>query len=171
MIGMIAFLAASASGEIAHGPLAPAEAGKIQCHSPDMAKRTCRSLAYYSLDDSGNYINTAVVLVSADRQLTLETSTPVKVIGEAVCGEVRAEDLLRGRVMDHGKPLGDEQSAVILERVASSMFGLFGHQICTNYKPAGDFLIAKYSIDGIFRPEISQMVIWVAPSAGFSVAP
>lgn len=171
MIAMIALLAASTGAEIANGPLAPADAGQVQCHSPDMAKKTCRSLAYYSLDDRGNYINTAVVLLSPNSTVTMVTSTPVTVVGGSVCGEVRAEDLLGGRVMEHGRPLTDEQSAPILERVASSMSGLFGHQICTSYKPAGDHLIAKASIDGIYRPEFDQTVIWVTPSAGFSVAP
>ena len=171
MIAMIALLAASAGAEITEGPLAPADAGKVQCHSPDIARKVCRSLAYYSLDGRGNYINTATVLLSASSTVAMEVSTPVVVVDGAVCGVLRAEDLLRGRVVVDGKPMSDERSAPILEQVAASMSRLFGHQICTRYEAVGDHLIAKGSIDGTHRPDLDQTVIWVSPSAGFTVAP
>lgn len=157
----------------AGNPLIPAQAGELQCYSPNTEKKTCRSLATYKEDESGGYANTAVVLLSNSRAITLETITEVKLIDGAVCGKILAEDILRGTIKADGNSMPAERVASVLDQVAKAMAerSLTGHEICTRYETTSERLTAKASIDGVYHPELDQPVVWVKPTDGYTVAP
>lgn len=86
---LIGVLIAIAAGNAAapSNPLARAEAGELQCYRPDVAKKTCQSIASYERTGPGTYDNKALVALS--NEATLETHTPVVLKGDAVCGYIR----------------------------------------------------------------------------------
>ena len=84
MIGLALTLALAAAD--AQDTLAPAWAGKVQCYSPDAARKTCASIGAYTRLPGGGIENRAVVLVSKSPLIVMETRTPVSQKGEAICG-------------------------------------------------------------------------------------
>jgi hypothetical protein len=152
-------------------PLAPAMRGQMQCHQPDDKRRTCRSIATYTRDSIGSYSNKAIVLISSAGPVTLETVTPVTVEAGAVCGSIRAEDIMQGKLRVADRLLSDEEAKPVLLRVSQSMTPVMGKRICTSYVTAQTGVIAKASIDGVYRAESDQTVKWVQPADGYVVAP
>ena len=57
-----------AEGASLDSPIAPAAQGQLQCYTPDVARRTCRSLAAYKSKANGAIDNTAIVLISQNHQ-------------------------------------------------------------------------------------------------------
>ncbi len=171
MILMAMALAASKVPVALSNPLDPAIKGQMQCHQPDVKRRTCRSIATYRKGPSGSYSNKAIVLISSAGPVTLETVTPVTVEAGAVCGSIRAEDIMRGKLRVADRLLSDDEARPVLLRVSQSMTQVMGKRICTSYVTAQTGLIAKASIDGVYRPESDQTVKWVRPTDGYVVAP
>jgi hypothetical protein len=171
-IALAALLAAAAAEPPATAdPLLPARSGQLQCHMPDVARKTCRALAGYRPADGGGYSNSATILVAAEPVVTMTTVTPVRVVAGAVCGTIRAEDIAQGTLAVDGANLPADQAGPILGQIATAMAAMIGHEICTRYEPAGGGLLtARATIDGVSRPE-TQQVLWVRPEDGYRVAP
>jgi len=160
---------ASGSAAAPSNPLARAEARELQCYRPDVAKKTCQSIASYELTGPGIYDNKALVALS--NEATLETHTPVVLKGDAVCGYIRAQDMLAGTVRNRGLVLAPDAARSVLEKVAQSVAAFANKEICTRYVPSGADLTAKVSIAGTYRPDQDAKVKWIGASDGYSVTP
>ena len=171
MILMVMALAASKVPVELINPLAPAMKGQMQCHQPDDKKRTCRSIATYKREPDGSYSNKAIVLISRAGPVTLETVTPVTVEAGAVCGSIRAEDIMKGKLRVADRMLPDDEARPVLLRVSQSMTPVMGKRICTSYVMDQTGFIAKASIDGVYRVESDQTVKWVRAADGYVIAP
>ncbi len=169
-LGSILLLGASPPVNLPN-PLAPALNGDLQCYQPNETTKTCASIAAYRSIDSTHYSNPAVVLLSKAGPITLETITPVEVVGDAVCGAITAKVLAAGKIQVAGKPLGEKDAIPLLAQIAESMGPLIGKQICTKYVSTTSGLTAKVSIDGVYTPAMDQRVKWVRPAEGYIVAP
>ena len=163
VVALIAIAAAPSN------PLARAEAGELQCYRPDVAKRTCQSIASYDRTAPGTYDNKALVALSSEA--TLETHTPVVLRGDAVCGYIRAQDILAGTVRNRGAVLAPDAAKGVLEKLAQAVAPFAGKEICTRYVPSGADLAAKVSIAGTYRPDQDVKVRWIGASDGYSVTP
>jgi hypothetical protein len=153
-------------------PLAPARDGAVQCFAPDVAKRTCKSIAGYAFSPDGRVENHAEVLVSPGGPLVMTTTSPVQVREGAVCGPVRAEDIDRGEIAMAGRPLGGEQARRIKEQVKGQLGQLLNMEVCTRFEPNAQGWTTRVSVNGQPAPEMSDgALIWVRPGEGWTVAP
>ena len=161
--------AGAATPAASENPLAKAEQGLLQCYRPDVSKKTCQSIASYRRTGPDVFDNKAVIPLG--NGASLETHTPVSLKDGAVCGLIRAEDVLAGTVRVHETVLAAEQAKPILERIAQGLASFAGKEICTRYEPTGADLTAKVTIAGTERPDQSVTVKWISGSDGYTVSP
>jgi len=166
MITAIALLAMTASD-----PLAPAREGKLQCHSPDLERRTCGAIAEYAPLADGKWRNIATVRIASAPEIIMHGESTVEVEDEAICGVVSRAELITWKVTVDGVAMPAPEARAILDQVADrfASLGALGTKSCTRYRPDGDGLLAEMVIDGKPRPEASQRVIWVRPADGYQV--
>jgi len=152
-------------------PITPAAQGQLQCYTPDVARKTCRSLAAYKGGAKGAIDNTAIVLISQSPSISMTTVSPVAIKANQVCGVIRPRDIDAASFTLGGRPADPAQTATLRQQMRSAMSGSFGHEICTTYISAGGSLLAKVTIDGVSQPTMDQRVIWVSPTDGYKVSP
>ncbi len=153
-IALASFIAVSATAyaDELPQPIAPAGDGKLQCYSPNTAKKTCTSLDGYRIDASGMIVNTSTVLISPNPPLTMTTSSNVTIKNSQVCGLLKREDLDQATFAANGKNLDSKQADQVRQQMAQDAKSELGHEICTAYVPKGKGLIAKES-DNAPRPK------------------
>lgn len=149
-------------------PLAPARDGKLQCHTPDKARKTCSALAGYTFAADGTIANQAEVMLNPSPLIIMRDEAPVVVRDAAVCGPmVGFEDAV---FTIDGQP-ADPATAGMIRAQVTAAFSQLGTEGCTRYSPQGEGWLAEVSIDGQPRAEFNQPVIWVSPSEGYTVQP
>jgi hypothetical protein len=161
--------AAVPGAAVSANPLAMAERGFLQCYRPDVAKKTCQSIASYHRTGPGTYDNKAIIPVS--NEATLETHTPVIIEGNAVCGSIRAQDVMAGTLRVADRVVAPEAAKPILERIAQGFAPFADKEICTRYEPSGADFTARITIAGTYRPDQDETVKWIGPSDGYTVTP
>jgi hypothetical protein len=168
---VVLFLASAAAQSTPAPSDFPANAkiGLVQCYRPNLSEKTCQSIAGYTLNGPDRFDNKAVIAVSKDA--TLETHTPVVVRNGAVCGFIRAEDIIAGLLRVNGRQVDAAKAKPILEQIAHGAAPFAGKEICTRYESSAAGLTAEISIDWIYKPDRDQTVLWVHPSDGYTVAP
>lgn len=149
-------------------PLAPARQGQLQCHSPDVARKTCAALAGYTFEADGGILNQAEVLLNPSPAIVMHNEMRVFIREGAVCGDM--SDLAKARFTIGGQ-VADENVTSLLRAQVTAAFSQLGGEGCTRYAPNGEGILAKVMIDGEERPDLNQPVMWVSPDAGWSVAP
>lgn len=158
-------------GASVDSPLLPAAQGQLQCYAPDVARKTCRSLAAYKDGANGTIDNIAIVLISQNPQIIMTTVSPVAIKANQVCGPVRPQDIDTASFQLDNRPADTAQTSTLRQQMQSAMKGLFGREICTAYGHDGGSLLAKVTVDGVPQPTMGQRVIWVSPSDGYKVSP
>jgi hypothetical protein len=170
VVSVLIAAGAAAPGAVSSAnPLARAEQGELQCYRPDVAKKSCQSIASYQPTAPGTYDNKAIIAVSSDA--TLETHTPVVLKGEAVCGYIRAEDMNAGTLRLRGNIVAPDAARPVLQKIAQSVAQFAGKEVCTRYEPSGTDFTAKVSIAGIYRPDQDVKVRWIGRLDGYTVTP
>lgn len=167
----LATVFAAAPVQAQSDPLAPATTGMVQCHWPDTARKTCKSMAYFKRVGAAAYDDRAIVLIVPQGPVTLEGVTSVTVKGGAVCGTIRRRDLLASTLRVGRTTLSAEQAAPTLARVAQTRASMIDKEICSRYLTDGDAITVKASIDGTDQPALDHPTIWVKESDGYTVAP
>src|SRR5690606_11075275 len=160
-------LAAPAPAQVAD-PLAPARAGRLQCHLPDAARRTCAGLAGYRFAADGTIVNWYEALADAETMMIVRDEQPAVVRDGAVCS--RLSDFRHAVVTVGGEPAHPALDAVRRERLAARSAEL-GTESCGRCAPQGDDWRVEAAIDGRRRPELDQTMIWVSPQDGYVVGP
>jgi hypothetical protein len=171
LFAMIWAVCSAAHGASLDSPITPAAQGQLQCYTPDVARRTCRSLAAYKSKANGAIDNTAIVLISQSPSISMTTVSPVVIKANQVCGSIRSRDIDAARFTLDDRPADPAQTATLRQQMQSAMKGFFGHEICTTYVPADGSLLAKVTVDGASQPTMDQKVIWVSPTDGYKVSP
>jgi hypothetical protein len=153
-------------------PIAPAANGQLQCYSPNTTRKTCNSLASYKPGANGAIDNLAVVLISKDPAVTMETVTPVNIKAGQVCGKIRSQDLDAAKFRVGGQLLDAKQAAPLREQMRRSYINIFDREICTAYINQDGILVAKATMEGVPMPATTdQRVLWVSPGDGYKVSP
>jgi hypothetical protein len=152
-------------------PLQLAEQGLLQCWVPDSSKKTCRVIASYRKTGPGMYDNEAKVALSSQGPMTVETHTPVSIRGDAVCGQIRTQEILAGTLRKGDEIVSSADAQPVLNQVARLVAPLDGQETCTRYEPSGPNFKAKISIAGTYRPEHDTEVKWIGPADGYAVTP
>jgi hypothetical protein len=150
-------------------PIAQAASGQLQCYQPNIASKTCRSIAGYRTTVDG-IVNTATVMLSAKPLITMETVTPVEIKNGQVCGKLRAHDFETAKLLMDGSPVNAEIDEALRKQLSAGLQSEFGHEICTAYIADGGGFIAKATDNGVPVPG-KQRLIWVSPGDGYKVAP
>jgi len=150
-------------------PIAQAASGQLQCYQPNIANKSCRSLAGYRMTVDG-IANTAVAMLSAKPLITMETVTHVEIKNGQVCGRMRAHDIETAKLLMDGSPVSAQIEESLRKQLFAGLKSEFDHEICTAYTPDGDGFIAKATDNGVPVPG-KQRLIWVSPGDGYKVAP
>jgi hypothetical protein len=171
MMVALALLAGTGWARADNDPLADARQGRVQCYTPDAARKTCAAMAAYVFSPDGRITNPAVVLVGAQPVTLMRVTAPVEIKAGAVCGVPRAEDIDGAAIQVAGRQLTPEEAAPIKAQIETAFAARNGKEICTTYVPNGDRLSAQVTVDGVPEPKMSATVIWVAREDGYTVAP
>lgn len=156
----------------ADDPLAPALSGQLQCFGPDVSARTCRALTALKRNPDRTWTSTVTSAPDPTQPLTLEVSSAVTVRDGAVCGTVRREDMIAGRLRYYGLVVPASRALPILARLADMLGTAAGREICTRFEPGEGTLMARGSVTGSpGTPVPDQPMIWVRPDAGYRVGP
>ncbi|MDQ0248625.1 hypothetical protein J2W22_000672 [Sphingomonas kyeonggiensis] len=169
MIGALALLLLAPS-ETFPDPIGPAAEGKLQCHRPDRARRTCQSLAGYRPDGKGGFLNDAEVLLAPNSPMVMRSVTPVVIRDHAVCGSLTRKSLAEAVFLEDGTPVEPDQAERVRGLLAHDREAIFDREICTRYQPEGDHLRATATLDGESTDWRPMQVIWVRPDEGYRVA-
>lgn len=167
----LALLAAAFQTTAYIGPLAPAGNGMAQCYAPNKAQKTCASMATYHQNADGSFTSKSLILISKSPQALLEMNTRVAVRNGAVCGTIQESDITSAKLTVSDTEVAPDQAKPVLAQIAQGMAGIIGHEICTSYMKSGSGVMAKSTIDGVPKPEQDQVVLWVSPADGYTVAP
>ncbi|MBC7497875.1 MAG: hypothetical protein H7243_12085 [Sphingomonadaceae bacterium] len=152
-------------------PLAPALAGKIKCTLPDTARKTFRSLATYTPVSGGGYSCASTILIAAHGPIIIENTSPVFVRGRAVCGTISHQDFLGASLRLGSRRLTAAEAAPLLAKIDVAMTKVIGHEICQTYEATAGGLVEQASVDGQYQADRDQLIEWVDPQEGYSVAP
>lgn len=150
-------------------PLAEAWKGRIQCHNPDVARKTCQSIGNYFKRPDGVIENTAVALLNAQPAIVMTSVAPVEIKDGAVCGKISSPE--EGIFTIDGITPPVEVVSRLRAAVATATASIAEREICTSYVRDGEALKAVVRVAGAPRPEFDMRVLWVTPSDGFSVRP
>lgn len=169
MLASIAILLAGAPAA-ADDPLAPAQSGQLQCFAPDKSARTCGALTAFRRNPDHTWTSTVTSAPDPTQPLTLEVSSTVVVRDGAVCGTVRREDMIAGRLRYFGVVVPASRALPMLARLADALGPATGKEVCTRFEPGEGMLIARGSVTGSPGATVPpQSVIWVRPDAGYRV--
>jgi hypothetical protein len=152
-------------------PIAEASRGQLECYSPDVARKTCHSLAAYSIRSDGMIDSASTVLLSRSPAVTMSAVSQVKVKAGQVCGFVTPEELNQATFTVDGAAATPDQTTALRGRIPTAFQSVFGHEVCTGYVTDGGKRLATSSFDGVARPGADQPVAWVSPADGYSVQP
>jgi len=152
-------------------PLAPARAGMIQCYGPDSVAHTCLATVAYHHRQGDAWLSVATVAADPALPLTAVITLPVVLRGDTVCSTPSREAVLAATLNLLDKPVPGDTALPVLVRLADSMAGTIGREICTRYEPAAGGLFARATIAGVTTPIPPQRVIWVRADAGYHVKP
>ncbi len=170
MLGVILAAAVqAAAAPAAADPLAPARIGDLQCYGADPVRRTCRAMGGYSFAADGQVLNKADVVLQDAPLVTMTTVSPVTLRDGAVCGPLSGVD--KAQIAVRGRRLPEADAAPIRAQLMQSMASMLGKEVCTTYRRSGDWWIAEVTMDGVARPDMSDTLMWVPPSAGYTVQP
>ena len=152
-------------------PIAPASSGQLQCYTPDTARKTCASLASYTLRADGGIDNGATVMISPSPIVTMQTISRVEIRNGQICGKILSADIQNASFAVNGIDVDATRAMPLRQQVLKTLAAMLNKQVCTAYIRQNDgALIAKATLDGRALPD-DQRVIWVSPNDGYKVAP
>jgi len=169
VISLLLAAALQAAAPAAADPLAPARIGDLQCYGADPVRKTCRAMGGYSFAADGQILNKAEVVLQDAPLVTMTTVSPVTVKDGAVCGPLSGVD--KAQIAVRGRRLPEADAAPIRARLLESMAPMLGKEVCTTYRRSGEWWIAEVTMDGLARQDMNDTLLWVPPSAGYTVQP
>lgn len=128
-------------------------------------------IASYRRTGSGTYDNEAIVAISSQGPISVETHTPVTLKGDAVCAQVQTQEIRAGTLREGGRVVPPLDAKPILDRIVQAVAPWDGQETCTRYEPSGPDFTAKISIEGKYRPDLDTKVKWISPAEAYAVTP
>lgn len=169
MFGFLLLLATGLTATPSADPLAEARAGKLQCVTPDIGKKTCLALVSYVVRPDGGFDSVVTVMVAPSPLIAMETRSTGKVEGDAMCSIVRKADFAAAKFTIEGKPADEATANAIGAQVLATVEGLDGKKGCSRDRPEGNVMVEEVTLDGVARPEMTQRFIWVKPEDGYKL--
>lgn len=151
-------------------PLAPARAGKLQCHEPDTAARTCRIMTWFSEGANDAVQVRQITALSDSPALAAELRMGITREGPAFCGVVDKAYMAGFRIVSSRAPYAaaDNKRYAILYRQAM-VEALWNRKTCSfaYSRPNDPRLLEIGTVDGQFAGELMSNYIWIDASAGY----
>lgn len=154
-------------------PLAPASMGLIECASPDVIARTCRSLARYTPQADGSFINHAEVLLLPDELVTMSIAGRARLKGNAACATLTTA-MVKGATLRYaGTVVPNTLKLRFTQRILAGLTraGVLDKEVCSTQSPEGNGFLEHTTIDGEATPDGETHLLWVRPDAGYTVGP
>jgi hypothetical protein len=152
-------------------PLGPITQGQQQCLSPDTAHKLCHTLATFTRNADGSYTNKAVTLISQDQPVTIETASEVVIQDKAICAQIKADHYNNAVIRVNGAAAPKDMADPLISKLANATVNLTGHILCARYIQNGSQILSQRAIDGVYNPQLDQLMLWVSPADGYKVAP
>jgi hypothetical protein len=165
---VIALLLAAAGFPTLIGPAAD---GKVQCFSPDPARKVCASITRFAPGAEGVIGTATTAVIGREPPVTMTTSSADTIEGARLCGVTQAADLVGATFTIAGAPADPAKTETLRDAVAKGMSPLVGHKICLTFVPDGSQFMVHTSLDDLPRPDLDQRMAWVSPADGWKVAP
>jgi hypothetical protein len=151
-------------------PLADARAGKIQCHDPDPAARTCRIMTWLSEGADGRVQVRQLTALSDSPALAAELRMAATREGEGLCGVVNDAYMAGFRIVGGRAPyapVNDKRYAILYRDALVAT--LWNRKTCAYaYARPGDPLQLEVgTVDGEFAGEMMSNYIWIGANAGY----
>ena len=121
MIEAFFLLLASNAPQAATDPLASARAGKLQCASPNVEKKTCMGLSSYKVNPDGSFESVTTIVVAPQPLITMEVKAPGTVKDGALCSPIRKADFEGAAFKMDGKPLDEAMATAIRTQIVGSI--------------------------------------------------
>ena len=150
-------------------PLAPARAGMLLCHFPDVAAKKCDALTRYTRNADGSYHSFRRMFLADNPLATVEMYATLDVRGDAICDPNWVEDVLDGQLRIEGLPVSKEQAADFRARTAKVYAPYAGKEFCTRHVKTAEGLRGVVSVAGEPQSDMGGALLWVRPEDGYSV--
>ncbi|WP_156377601.1 hypothetical protein [Sphingopyxis sp. Root1497] len=151
-------------------PLAPARAGKIQCHDPDPAARTCRLMTWFDTRADGGVAVRQLTALANAPTLAAEARFRLTREGDALCGVVDDAYMAGFRIVSSRAPHApvNDKRLILLYRDAL-VATLWKRKTCAyEYARADDPMQQEVgTVDGEFAGELMSQYLWIDPGAGW----
>lgn len=153
-------------------PLAPAAQGLIECANPDEIAKTCRSLAHYTPQPDGTFLNQAEVLLIPNEPVTISFASQARLKGNEICGTLTTEMVKKGVLRYAGTVVPDKAALQITPRILTGLAraGVLDKEVCSTQSPDGNGFLEKTTVGGKSTPEDAHLV-WLRPDSGYTVGP
>ncbi|MHA4835102.1 hypothetical protein [Sphingopyxis sp. MSC1_008] len=150
--------------------LAEARAGKVQCHDPDPAARTCRIMTWLSEGAGGRVQVRQLTALSDGPSIAAELRMTATREGDALCGVVNDAYMAGFRIVSGRTPYlaaGNGRYAILYrnELVAT----LWNRKTCAYAyaRPDDPLHLEVGTVDGEFAGEMMSNYIWIGANAGY----
>jgi hypothetical protein len=151
-------------------PLAPSRAGKVQCHEPDTAAKTCRIMTWFSEGANGAVQVRQLTALSDSPALAAELKVGIAREGPAFCGVVNDAYMAGFRIVSSRAPYpaADNKRYAILYRQAM-IEALWNRKACSYAyaRPDDPQLLEVGTVDSQFAGELMSSYIWIDAAAGY----
>lgn len=151
--------------------LSQVSAGKMLCANPDVATKTCSSIASYVVGKDQTWIETSEILLPAEQPVTFQLSGVVKIRGSTICGTMSEADLAKGVVRINGSPLSAEQNATAMSKLITKLKPMAGRKACEVLRYEDGRLMKYGQVEQVDINLPGKPVRWISNSDSYKVAP
>ena len=154
-------------------PLAPVAQGLVECAAPDDIAKTCRSLAHYTPQPDGTFLNEAEVLLVPGEPVTMSFAAPTRLRGNQLCGTLTTAMVKAATLRYAGNLMPPKLAVEVTPRILAGLTraGVLDKEVCSTRSPEGNGFLEKATVDGKSGPADDTHLVWVRPDAGYTVAP
>lgn len=151
-------------------PLAPARAGKFQCHEPDTAARTCRIMTWFGERADGRVQVWQLTALSDSPALAAELKMALTREGAGFCGVVDDAYMAGFRIVSSRAPhavFNDKRYSILYRQ--AMIDALWNRKACAYaFARADDARLMEVgTVDGEFAGELMSSYIWIDAGAGY----
>lgn len=165
---ILAFTAAGTVGQTAME--AQFLSGKMLCSQPDIVGKTCSSIERIDVAPDGVLTDTEETLLSPNRPVSLELTSPAHFADGAVCGTIEPANVEKAVVRVSGQVLLASLSASLLDKVITGLKPMAGMKACASLS-LEDGTLFKLSKVEEAHLSVSHPARWIGPEEGYRVAP
>ncbi len=173
--GIVAACALAACARPAPAPqpvadmLAPARAGAVQCFSPNLTNKTCRSIVGYRFGAGGAIFSDAQVIMQVSPTVVMRATTQMVQRQTRLCGEATPADIDAAQFTVGGTPATDAQAQDLRTKTKTHLAARGHSELCAEFVPeTGGFEVRAFA-DGARQPGFDDHVVWIRPDAGFTI--